>query len=110
MNIKSLITLWESTASGKLTDEKFTVQLPLEDAAKLYALAEIYPRRSINEIITDLLSASLDDVESQLPYIKGSEIIGTDEEGDPIYEDIGPTPRFLALSQKHVERYRQRQH
>lgn len=30
-------------------------------------------------------------------------MIATDEEGDPLYEDIGPTPRFLALSRRHLQ-------
>jgi hypothetical protein len=28
--------------------------------------------------------------------------VATDEEGDPLYEDIGPTPRFLALSRRYL--------
>jgi hypothetical protein len=24
-------------------------------------------------------------------------VVATDEEGDPLYEDVGPTPRFLAF-------------
>ncbi|MFL3945640.1 hypothetical protein LER59_00005, partial [Pseudomonas aeruginosa] len=26
----------------------------------------------------------------------------TDEQGDPLYEDVGPTPRFLSLSRKYL--------
>jgi hypothetical protein len=37
-----------------------------------------------------------------LPYVKGSTVVATDEEGDPLYEDVGPTPRFLALSRRHL--------
>ena len=29
-------------------------------------------------------------------------MVATDEEGNPLYEDIGPTPRFLALSRKYL--------
>jgi hypothetical protein len=34
--------------------------------------------------------------------VKGSTVVATDEEGDPLYEDVGPTPRFLALSRRHL--------
>jgi hypothetical protein len=34
--------------------------------------------------------------------VKGTTVVATDEEGDPLYEDIGPTPRFLALSRRHL--------
>ena len=33
----------------------------------------------------------------------------TDEQGDPLYEDIGPTPRFLALSRKYLQSLVQQQ-
>ncbi|MNJ80821.1 hypothetical protein D3C77_793440 [compost metagenome] len=43
-------------------------------------------------------------MESSLPYVRGNQVIATDEQGDPVYEDVGPTPRFLALSRKHLQR------
>ena len=108
MNIKELITLWESTAGGSMTEEEFRIRLPLEEAAKIQALSDMYPRRSKEEILTDLLTAALNDVESHLPYQKGPKVIGVDEEGDPLYEDVGPTPRYLDLTKKHLEDYRKK--
>lgn len=29
-------------------------------------------------------------------------MIATDEEGDLLYEDVGPTPRFLSLSRRYL--------
>lgn len=97
--------LWEQTANGELTEESYSVRLPVADAARLQALADLYPRRSIENIITDLLSSALDEVESSLPYVRGETIVGQDEMGDPLYEDVGPTPRFLTLTQKHLDEY-----
>ncbi len=74
----------------------------MEDAARLEALSEMYPRLSIENILTDLLSAALADLESTLPYVEGEKVIETDEHGDPIYEDVGPTPQFLELSRKYL--------
>jgi hypothetical protein len=31
-------------------------------------------------------------------------VVASDEQGDPLYEDIGLTPRFLALSRRHLQR------
>jgi hypothetical protein len=45
---------------------------------------------------------ALDAVEATFPYEQGSRIIAEDELGDPVYEDTGLTPRFLALSRKHA--------
>lgn len=106
MKVRELLSLWERTANGDLTDEAFTVRLPVEDAAKIQALAEMYPRRSVSEIITDLLSAALTDLESSLPYVRGENVVAVDEEGDPLYEDVGPTPRYLDLMRKHLGKYR----
>jgi hypothetical protein len=105
MKVKDLLCLWEKTANGELTPEEFHIKLPIEDAAKLQALAEMYPRRSIHDIITDLLSAALRDVESSLPYIRGDTVVAVDEQGDPLYEDVGPTPRYLSLTKKHMSDY-----
>lgn len=105
MNTKDLIKLWETHASGALTQEEFSIRLPIEDAAKLKALAEMYPRRSITDIITDLLASSLEDIESSMPYISGTKVVARDEEGDPMFEDVGPTPRYLDLTKKHLVKY-----
>ncbi len=106
MKILELLQCWEESADGKLTDEEYKIRLPLEDAAKIQALAELYPRRSISEIITELLSAALTDVETSLPYIRGDTVVAVDELGDPLYEDVGPTPRYLSLTKKYLDDYR----
>ncbi len=107
MKVHDLLQLWEETANGQLSQEVFSLRLPIEDVAKLQALAEMYPRRSITDIITDLLSAALSDVESSLPYIRGDQVVARDEEGDPLYEDVGPTPKYLSLTRKHMGNYLQ---
>ena len=105
MKVLDLLNLWEKTASGELTNEEYSINLPVEDAARLHALAEMYPRRSASNIITDLLSASLQDIESSLPYVCGNTVVAHDEQGDPMYEDVGPTPRYLTLTKKHLGLY-----
>ena len=39
-----------------------------------------------------------------MPYVAGKRVISTDEQGDPIYEDVGPTPRFMQLTREHRAR------
>lgn len=104
MRVKELVKNWEMTASGELTHTTYMVQLPVEDAARLSALAEMYPKRTLEQLITDLLGAALQDLESGMPYKQGTKVIGMDEEGYPLYEDAGPTPRFLSLARKHLLR------
>ncbi len=107
MKASDLLQKWEKTGGGQLTDEHFEIRLPLEDAAKIAALAEMFPRLPVENLLTDLISAALRDLESSFPYIKGSRVVGNDEQGDPLYEDVGPTPRYLDLTKKHMHRYRQ---
>ncbi|MEH6386915.1 MULTISPECIES: pilin assembly protein [Pseudomonas] len=102
MKIRELTEEWERTAKGRVTQNTYQVKLPLEDAARLAALQEMYPKRCVEELITDLLSAALEEFEASLPYEPGDEVVAEDEMGDPLYGDTGPTPRFLTLSRKHL--------
>lgn len=104
MKVSDLITEWNKKAKGRLTDQRFSICLPLEDAAKIEALHEMYPKKAREALITELLGAALDELEESMPYVRGSRIVSRDEEDDPIYEDAGPTPQFLALAQKHLKR------
>ena len=101
MKIKALAECWEQQAKATFTCEEYSFRLPLEDAAKINALAEMYPKRSKSEILGELLSAALDELETSFPYITGNKVISQDEMGDPMYEDLGPTPKFMELSKKH---------
>lgn len=101
-NLAKLLEQWETQAGGKLTAHRYSIRLPLDDAARIAALAEMYPRRSETELISELLSAALDELENAMPYLPGKRVVTEDEEGNPIREDIGPTPRFLELSRSHL--------
>lgn len=102
MTLRDLVNIWEKTAGAPLTEEGFQVKLSSKDAAKVAALTEMYPSRTTDQIITELLSAALNELEYTLPYIQGEKIATMDELGDPIYEDIGPTARFSELTRKHM--------
>lgn len=102
MKIKALAKYWEKEAKAIMTSEVYPIHLPLEDAAKVAALEEMYPKRSKHEILGDLISSALEELETSFPYVEGTKISALDEMGDPLYEDIGPTPRFLELSRKYL--------
>ncbi|HSX52677.1 MAG TPA: type 1 pili tip component [Cellvibrio sp.] len=105
MMLKELVAQWESTAHGVLTKDTYTVHLMVEDAAKLNALAEMYPKRTKEQLIGELLSAALAQLEASFPYVQGTKVVATDEMGDAIYEDIGPTPQFMALTKKYLQQH-----
>ncbi|PSS49019.1 pilin assembly protein [Pseudomonas sp. BBP2017] len=103
MKIRELARHWEQNAKGRLSPTGHVLHLDLESAARLAALAEMYPKRRPEELLGELLGAALEELEASFPYIQGQQVIATDEEGDPLYEDIGPTPRFLALSRRYLQ-------
>lgn len=104
MKLRDLVESWEQSAGERRTRRYYEVRLSVHDAAKIAALAEMYPGRSEADLITDLLSVALDEVEAAFPYVQGQRVIAEDEQGDPVYEDGGLTPRFQALARKHLER------
>lgn len=103
MRISDLVKEWERSGGDHLTAKEYRIRLPLREAAKIAALAEMYPLRGETEIITELLNAALDELERAMPYVQGSKVIARDDHDDPIFEDIGPTPRFNALSKQYGE-------
>ncbi len=104
MRISELVSHWERDAKGHMSQTTYSIPLDVESAARLAALAEMYPKRSTEALLGELVGAALEAVETSLPYERGIQVIATDEQGDPVYEDIGPTPRFLELSRKHLKR------
>jgi hypothetical protein len=99
--MKELLDRWQAEAAGRITSQSYPVHLDLDDAARIHALAELYPGRSREQIITDLLAAALEELAASMPYVAGPKVISTDEQGDPVYEDVGPMPRFIELTRKY---------
>ena len=100
MKFKVLLDRWKKEAAPARTAKEYPVRLHLDDAARLHALAALFPDRQIEELITDLLHAGLDEVAAAMPYVAGPKIISRDDHGDPAYEDIGMTPRFVELTRR----------
>lgn len=103
MKIKELVRYWDKHARGRLTRDAYKVSLSDDNRQRLEALAELYPMKSVEDLIRDLVSAALDELETSFPYVQGARVVALDEEGDEIYEDAGITPRFVELSQKHMQ-------
>jgi hypothetical protein len=101
MSIKELLESWREHAAAPRTARSWAVHLPLDDAARLAALAEMFPGRSTEQLVTELLGKALKELVAAMPYVAGQRVISTDEQGDPVYEDVGPTPRFMALARRH---------
>ncbi|HJX58289.1 MAG TPA: type 1 pili tip component [Thiobacillus sp.] len=98
MRIAELIQRWNQGGHTRMDVRAYAVHLPLRDAARIEALHVMYPGRSDSQLMADLIRAALDELEVAMPYIPGNRIIAEDDYGDPIYEDLGPTPQFYSLS------------
>ncbi len=103
MRIKDLLEEWEKNATEKRTAHTYPLKLPMSVAARIRALAEMYPGRSESEILVDLLSTALDELLEAIPYVQGERVISEDEFGEPIYDDVGSTPRFIELTNKYTK-------
>ncbi|HEY4446797.1 MAG TPA: pilin assembly protein [Steroidobacteraceae bacterium] len=100
MKFKPLLDRWKKDAVPVRTAREYAIRLDLDDAARLQALVELFPGQPIEAIITDLLHAGLDEIAAAMPYERGPKVISRDDQGDPLYEDIGLTPRFVELTRK----------
>lgn len=101
MTFRELLDAWSAEARPVRTAREYAVRLPIDDAAKIHALAELFPGHSVEDLITDLIGAAVRELEAAMPYRPGARVISHDEQGDPVYEDVGPTPRFLELTRRY---------
>lgn len=100
--VMDLLKEWQSAHSGPMTAQRYAIRLPVHEAARIAALADMFPGLGAEQIITDLLRAALDELEQGFPYLPGGRVIAEDEQGDPVYEDAGPSPRFHELTAKYA--------
>lgn len=69
MSMKKLVTNW---ALPDRTTERtqLTLRLDFDLYARLHALKDIYPKRSVNDMINDILKNGLDEIIEALPSYK----------------------------------------
>lgn len=115
MKSSSLHDVWASPDNTRLTPKQYSFRLPIHVAAKIAALCEMYPQKSRTQIIADLLTFALDDLEQNLPMELGDPISGEDEHNErmlaeyeqrdyvPIFSVAGPRARFRWTSNRHFE-------
>ncbi|MDO8961491.1 MAG: hypothetical protein Q7V02_05285 [Methylophilus sp.] len=95
MKTSHLHDVWASPDNNRLVSKQFSFRFPVHIAAKIAALSEIYPQKNRTQIVADLLTAALDDLEKNLP----SKIYGADPEvqrmHDEYHYDQGMKPEIL---------------
>jgi hypothetical protein len=104
VKFKALLDDWQKKTGPARTATEYAVRLPIDDAARIQALVDLFPGQTREGIITDLLGLALQELAASMPYVAGKKVISQDEQGDPVYEDIGMTPRFMELTRKHKKK------
>lgn len=99
MNTSHLHEIWGGPDNSRLVSKQFSFRLPVHIAAKLSALGEIYPNKNRTQIVADLLTAALDDLEKNLPMAKGEPTMGPDD--DTYYKVEGTRRSFHNLANKY---------
>lgn len=102
MEPQDLVKVWDAPDNSKLTPKQISIRLPMLVSAKISALCDMYPRKTKTEIIGDLLSTALDQLESALPSADGNQIGIDPYDNEPIYEEIGLRGRFRELTEMYL--------
>ena len=103
MKISALLNDWEVDSQDKRPQARLSTSVPLKQLAHIQALVDIFPGRTREQIIADLIDFALGEVEAALPYKEGDKVMAEDEFGNPVYEDQGLPPRYLELSKKYLK-------
>lgn len=89
MEAKHLAELWGAPDNSRLTAKQQSFRLPVHVAAKLAALSDLYPGKTKTQIVGDLLSVALEQMESGLKSYPSSDYVTTENGRDVVYA-IGP--------------------
>ena len=112
MKTEHLHDLWAGPDNSRLTTKQFSFRLPVHIAAKIAALCEIYPQKNRTQIVADLLTSALDELEKELPQALGDDVENDLQEdlaektGDiteRLYYLGGARGRFRKLANAHYK-------
>ncbi len=96
--VPNLLSVWEKQGRQQQQMTSLQITVSYDDRAKVSALGEVY-HLSEAQLLSSILHTGLKEIEQGMPYKAGNKVI-REEEGEPIYEDIGPTPAYLQAKQR----------
>lgn len=95
MKASDLVNVWGAPDNTRLTAKQSSFRLPVHVAAKISALCDLYPNKTRTQIVGDLLSAALMDVEKALPSFQGPAWhTMVDDQGAELFLAVGPAADF----------------
>jgi hypothetical protein len=102
MKASDLVNVWGAPDNSRLTAKQTSFRLPVHVAAKISALCDLYPAKSRTQIVGDLLSAALIEVEKALPSYQGQSWEGNrDDNGEELFYAVGPAADFRERTNYH---------
>jgi hypothetical protein len=104
MKASDLVTVWSAPDNSRLTAKQYSFRLPVHVAAKLAALEELYSTRSRTQLVGDLLTTAIAEVEKNLESHAGAPVghrhPDTDEE---MYTEAGQIADYRQAANRHYQ-------
>ncbi len=100
-SLSKLLNKWENRARNINGRKEETLSIYQCDSIKLEALSRMY-KLSKADVVSTLIHEALNELEAKMPYIPGNKVIRI-EDGEEIYEDAGPMPRYLEEQKKLLD-------
>ncbi len=100
-SLSKLLNKWENRARNINGRTEETLSIYQCDSIKLEALSRMY-KLSKADVVSTLIHEALNELEAKMPYIPGNKVIRI-EDGEEIYEDAGPMPRYLEEQKKLLD-------
>lgn len=101
MKASNLPDLWATPDNNRVTSKQYSFRLPVHVAAKIEALCEMFPGKNRTQIVADLLTSALDEVDRGFPSVAGHKLFEDPDTGEDVFEELGPSVRFRALANHH---------
>lgn len=101
MKPETLVALWSAPDNTRLTSKQYTFRLPTHVAAKVHALCDMYPAKTRTQIVADLLTSALQNIDQGMAMFEGPVVAKDPDTGEEIYDAHGPRIEFRELANKH---------
>ena len=101
MKASDLVTVWSAADNSRLTAKQFSFRLPEHVAAKLAVLEAMYHTKSRTQLVGDLMSAAIADVEKAFPSVQGRSIGRDPDTNEEIFDEVGPYARYQSLAENY---------
>ena len=104
MNPETLVAFWSAPDNTRLTPKQYTFRLPTHVAAKIHALCDMYPAKNRTQIVADLLSSALVNIDKAMPMHEGQTLSHIDAPED-VVEVWGPRVEFHNLANRYFKEF-----